>query len=118
MSLHAVIGVALGALASSFVVGWGFLWPWAAREARMSGWRLAQTVLLPVWLACAPLLLFLVCIRNFPMFDFRGSSPLFVCESLLAFAVAATCVWRRALTDAERQHLAGKFGGMFARPAV
>ncbi|HWD20892.1 MAG TPA: oligosaccharide flippase family protein [Verrucomicrobiae bacterium] len=115
MWLRAVIGVALGSLIATFIIGWAFLWPWAAREARMSGLQLARTVILPVWLACLPLLAFLFCIRNFSWFDFRGSAPLFIAESLLAFGVAGACVWKGALTLSERQHLLSKLGGRFAR---
>ena len=39
-----VLCVALGSLLSTLVVGWTFLWPWAAREAQMTGWQLARTV--------------------------------------------------------------------------
>jgi O-antigen/teichoic acid export membrane protein len=116
--LRAVIGVAVGSLVASLIIGWGFLWPWAAREAQVSGWRLAQTVILPVWLACVPLLLFLLCIRNVAWFDFRASAPLFIAESLLAFAIAAACVWRGALTVEERQHLQSKLENLFARLPV
>jgi O-antigen/teichoic acid export membrane protein len=118
VTLHKVIGVAIGSLFASFVIGWGFLWPWAAREAQVSGWRLAQMVILPVWCACAPLLLFLVCIRNVAAFDFHTSAPLFIGESILAFAVAGACVWRWALSEEERRHLIEKFGNVRGRLPV
>lgn len=118
LTLRKVIGVAIGSLAASFVIGWGFLWPWAAREAQVSGWRLAQIVILPVWTACAPLLLFLICIRNVTWFDFHASASLFIAESVLAFAVAAACVWRWALKEEERRHLCEKIQNLVARLPV
>ena len=109
-----VLCVALGSLLSSLIVGWGFLWPWAARDAQVSGWQLTRTVLAPIWLACLPLLLFLVCARFCPWIDFRTSTPLFMAESVVAFLVAGVGLWTRALTAQERQHLLMKFGKSFA----
>lgn len=109
-----VVCVALGSLISSMFVGWGFLWPWAARDAQVSGWQLARNVLAPIWLACVPLLLFLVCARFCPWIDFRTSTPLFVAESLVAFFVGAVGLWKGALRPEERQHLIMKFGKSFA----
>jgi O-antigen/teichoic acid export membrane protein len=44
-----VLCVALGSLISTLLIGWTFLWPWAAREAQMSGWQLMRAVLVPIW---------------------------------------------------------------------
>lgn len=110
-----IVCVALGSLISSMLVGWGYLWPWAIREARMTGWQLARTVMGKTWLSCLPLLAFLMLARFCPWFDFRGSTLFFMVESVLAFAVAAACLWRGALRAGEREHLLAKFGKIFAR---
>ncbi|HZM03901.1 MAG TPA: oligosaccharide flippase family protein [Candidatus Saccharimonadales bacterium] len=110
-----VLCVALGSLISSMLVGWGYLWPWMIRESRLSGWQLAATIIFPIWLACLPLLGFLLFARFCPWFDFRGSTPIFIAESMLAFAVGGLCLWRGALKDGEREHLVAKFDKILGR---
>lgn len=104
-----VIGVALASLVSTLIFGWVFLWPWAAREAQLSGWKLARLVLGPPWLACLPLLLLMLCQRAIPSLDFQRDSRLFAIEGLLAGLLGAVSVWRMALSDAERSRLSSEF---------
>jgi O-antigen/teichoic acid export membrane protein len=111
---RSVICVAWGSLIASLIVGWGFLWPWTARSAQISMWQLAQTVLIPVWLACIPLLAFLLAGRLCPWMDFRASTPLFMAEALIALCVGAGGLWKLALTVNERQQLLSKMGRSFA----
>jgi O-antigen/teichoic acid export membrane protein len=132
-----VVAVAVGALLPSLVIGWGYLWPWAAREAGVKGWQLAAHVLFRNWWACAPLLLFGLFCRALPVLalwlfpgldratlhwlDFRDNNVLFVLEGALASLLAAAGLWRWALTDAEREKLLGKFSQLtarFARPKL
>ena len=108
-----VLCVALGSLISTTVFGWGFVWPWAAREARLSGLQLARTVLLPIWYSCLPLLLFVILGRFSPWFDFRSSTALFFVEASLAMLIAAVGLWRHALTTDERENLSLRFGKIF-----
>ena len=100
-------------LVSTFLFGWGFLWPWAAREAKLSGWKLARIVLVPTWLACLPLIVLILFERSLPMLDFRKNLPLFALESSTALAVGAWALWRLALTSVERLQLAG-----YPRPSI
>jgi O-antigen/teichoic acid export membrane protein len=114
-----VLGVALGSLISTFVFGWFLLWPWAAREAQLSGWKLARMVLGPTWLACLPLLALIAFERVTPFLDFGDSVLLLAAQSCTAMLIAAWSLWRLALTTPERDKLAqilGKFLGK-RRPA-
>lgn len=108
-----VLCVALGSLISTMVFGWFFIWPMAAREAEMSCWRLARTVVIPIWIASLPLLGFLLLGRLIPWFDFRTSFFLLVAECAAATLVAGLCIWRGALTTSEREHLISRFGKLF-----
>jgi O-antigen/teichoic acid export membrane protein len=101
-----VLCVAIGSLVSTFIFGWFFLWPWAAREAQLSGWSLARMVLGPTWLACVPLLGLVGFERAIPFLDCRDSLPLLAVESCAAFLIAAFGLWRLALTSLERDKVA------------
>jgi O-antigen/teichoic acid export membrane protein len=101
-----VLCVALGSLISTFIFGWFFLWPWAAREARLSGWTLARMVLGPTWLACVPLLVLIAFERLVPFLDFKDSVLLLGLESVTAMLLVAWSLWRLALTRLERDKLA------------
>ncbi len=108
-----VLCVALGSLISTMIFGWFFVWPMAAREAEMSCWQLARTVLIPIWLASLPLLGFLLLGRFVPWFDFRTSTLLFFAECAVAVLVAAISFWHAALKRNEREHLTARFGKYF-----
>jgi O-antigen/teichoic acid export membrane protein len=97
-----VVCVALGSLVSSFVFGWFYLWPWAAREVNLSGWALARTVLLPSWLACSPLLGLVLLGHFLPHWDFPHGLLSLALQSTVALLIAAWGLWRVALTALER----------------
>ena len=110
-----VVGVALGSLIATFFYGWFTIWPWAAREVNLSGWRLAETVLLPIWSACLPLIAFVLVLRVVPWLDFKSSTLIFLVECAIAAVVGALCLWYRALTREERGHLTVKLGRFIPR---
>jgi O-antigen/teichoic acid export membrane protein len=113
-----VICVAIGSLLSGFIIGWCVLWPWGAREARITGWQLAKTVLIPIWLACLPLLAFLFMGRYFEWLDFRASIWRFFAEAAVAGIVAAYCLWKFALSQNERDIAMMRLGKIFGRKFV
>jgi hypothetical protein len=100
---------------SGFIIGWAVLWPWGAREAQLSGWQLARIVLIPIWLACLPLLAFLFAGRYFPWLDFRTSIWRFFADAALAGLVAVVGLWKCALNQSERDLVLMRFGKMFGR---
>ncbi len=110
-----ILCVAIGSLVSTFIFGWFFLWPWAAREAQLSGWRLARMVLGPTWLACLPLLAVIGFERAIPFLDYRDSLVLLVLESGTAFLIAGWGLWRLALTGLERAKVATVIGRRLGR---
>ncbi|MGZ4987218.1 MAG: lipopolysaccharide biosynthesis protein [Limisphaerales bacterium] len=105
-----VLCVALGSLVSGFIIGWCVLWPWGAREAKTTGWQLAKTVLIPVWLACLPLVAFLFMGRYFAWLDFRTSLWRFFMEAAVAGLVAAFGLWKYALSQPEREIVLMRLG--------
>jgi hypothetical protein len=111
-----ILCVAVGSLISTFIFGCFYLWPWAAREAKVSGWALARTVVLPTWLACLPLAALIVFQRILPQLDFRGSLWLLIMSSSVAILVAALGLWRLALTTVEREKLTLIFKKLLRRP--
>jgi O-antigen/teichoic acid export membrane protein len=113
-----VVVVAMGSLIPSLIFGWGYLWPWAAKDAGVNGWQLAGHVLFRNWRACLPLLAFGLACRAIPALNFREDFLLFVIESVLACGLAAAGIWQWALTNNEREKISGKLGkftGRFGR---
>jgi O-antigen/teichoic acid export membrane protein len=110
-----VVCVAIGSLVATTFFGWFYIWPWAAREARMTGWLLARTVLFPIWLACIPLVGFIGLCRFMPWLDFRTSTVLFLVNCTLAGLVAFVSLWRGALTSVERATFLLRVGKIFTR---
>lgn len=126
-----VVVVAIGSLIPSLIIGWGYLWPWAAKDAGLNGWQLAAHVLFRNLRACLPLVTFALVCRALPMavqwlapgvspatlhwLDFRDNIVLFVIEGSIAGVLALGGVWTWALTASEREKVAGKFGKLTAR---
>ncbi|MGV3775060.1 MAG: lipopolysaccharide biosynthesis protein [Verrucomicrobiales bacterium] len=106
-----VLCVAIGSLVATFIFGWFYIWPWAAREANLSPWRLARAVLLPTWVSCLPLLGIILLERYFDLPGYTNSFTVLVFESILAFAVAGICLWHFALKADER----AKFTSFFSK---
>jgi O-antigen/teichoic acid export membrane protein len=111
MIYQRVWAVALGSLIATTFFGWYYLWPWAAREAGLSGWKLARIGVIPAWFACWPLLALVAVIRFWPRLNFDDSTATFLIESSIAGLVAAVGLWKLALNDEER----AKFSGMVLR---
>lgn len=105
-----VLCVAVGSLVATFAFGWFYIWPWAAREANLSPWRLARTVLVPTWVSCLPLLGIILLERYFDFPGFSNSLTTLAFESVLAMAVAGVCLWHFALKPDERAKFANFFG--------
>jgi O-antigen/teichoic acid export membrane protein len=101
-----VVCVAIGSLVATFIFGWFSIWPWAAREANLTGWCLARTVLFPTWLACVPIVALLLFGRHLTTPDFGRSIYALLTQGVFVSAIAALCLWRIALRPGERE----KFG--------
>jgi hypothetical protein len=100
-----VISVAVGSLTATFIFGWFAIWPWAAREANLTGWKLARTVLFPTWLACCPMLLLLVMARYVTFPDLRANIYAVALQGVIVAALASVGLWFVALRPNERARL-------------
>jgi hypothetical protein len=109
LALKNVVCVAIGSLGATFVFGWFFIWPWAAREAKLSGWQLARTVLFPTWAACLPIVALILTIRQFTPSDFHLSVAALAAEGGLFLVLAAVCMWRIVLNEVERARFSSAF---------
>jgi peptidoglycan biosynthesis protein MviN/MurJ (putative lipid II flippase) len=110
-----VVCVAVGSLVASVIVGWGFMWPWCAREAGLSAWQLARAILLPSLTACLPMAAALAVLRWLPWHHGTLNFGVVAMESAFALLVALAGFWKVVLTDGERQKVAGRFGRFFPR---
>jgi peptidoglycan biosynthesis protein MviN/MurJ (putative lipid II flippase) len=113
-----VISVAVGSLIATFVFGWFWLWPWAAREANLTGWKLARIVIFPTWLACLPIVALILLGRFLMSPEFQASIFALLTEGTLISIVAAVCLYRVALSPVEREKLNSTVGKIFRRPTV
>jgi len=109
------IGAAIGSLVPALIIGWGFLWPWAAREIGTTPTQLARDALVPAFFASGPLLVFGVLCRVVPIFDARSSIPALFVEGILAVAIAALGTWRLGLEAEERATILARFRGTLTR---
>jgi peptidoglycan biosynthesis protein MviN/MurJ (putative lipid II flippase) len=113
-----VVSVAVGSLIATFLFGWFSLWPWAAREANLSGWKLARTVIFPTWLACLPIVAIIILGRILMKPEFQASIYALITEGTLIFMVAAVCLYRVALLPGEREKFASALNKIFRKPTV
>lgn len=113
-----VLCVAIGSLCATFFFGWFLIWPWAAREANTSPWKLARTVLIPTWIACLPLLGIILIERHFTLPEFRGSIYGLGLEAFFILLVAMICMWQLALKAEERARVVALIGRRFKSSTV
>lgn len=114
-----VVCVAVGSLVASLIVGWGFMWPWCARDAGLSPWQLARAVVLPSLTACLPMAAALLALRFLPWHHATLNFGVVMVESAFAVLVALTGLWKVVLTEGERHKAAERFAHFFPkrRPA-
>ena len=113
-----VLCVAIGSLIPTLVIGWGWLWPWAARECGMSSWELLRRVAWPVWGACLPMLAFLALARWAPWLHTHFNFGMLVLDSALACGIGAAGLWFLVLTVKERNAVADRLRMPFLRSRV
>jgi len=100
--LKSPIGAALGSLVPALAIGWGFLWPWIAREIDMTSVALARQVVFPSLLATIPLVVFGLSCRMIPALDFRTSILMFFIDGCVGVVLVAMSMWKISLTPSER----------------
>jgi len=100
--IYPILGVVIGSLIPSLIIGWGFLWPWAVRYAGVSGMRLADHILFRNWAACMAVVTWGVLCHILPQAEFRYSKLMFFIEAGFATLIAGIGIWYGSLTDADR----------------
>ena len=98
--------VALGSLLPNLVIGWFVMWPWAAREANVTGLQLLRETILPGVLVSVPVALLLAAAGTLVQ---HRSLPITAVESAFAGLAALLCLWFLALNNSERMAIAARF---------
>ena len=115
-----VVAVAVGSLLPTLFIGWVHLWPWIARERGLTPVSLLQRAVLPVLVACIPMLLVQVTAQQLGIFNGNHALVRVTIEGGAAGAVGALCLWRWVLGGHERAFILrrlpflGRFGSMTA----
>jgi O-antigen/teichoic acid export membrane protein len=99
---YPILGVAIGSLIPSVVIGWFFLWPWASRYAGVGGEHLANHVLFRNVAACMPVVLYGTLCHVLPGAYFQDNQLMFFIEAGFAVVIAGLSIWYGSLTDADR----------------
>ncbi len=113
-----VVCVAVGSLIATTIFGWFFLWPWAAKEANISGLSLARIVIVPSLLACLPLVAFILLGKYAPWDAENAGLVSFLAQSTLAGVIGAIGLWKWALSNEERAVVSAKVGRIFNRTSL
>ncbi len=113
-----VVSVAVGSLVATFIFGWFWLWPWAAREANLSGWKLARTVLFPTWVACLPIVGIILLGRIVLAPENQASIYALITEGSLIAIVGAICLYRVALLPGEREKFSSLMVKFLRKPTT
>lgn len=108
LTFRSVIAVAVGSLIPTLCLGWGWLWPWMAREAGITPWKLFNRTVAPSLVACLPMLVVLVVLRFVVLAPGGSALGAMFIESTLAGLVALAGLWRCALASEERIQLLRK----------
>jgi O-antigen/teichoic acid export membrane protein len=109
------IGVALGSLVPALLIGWFFLWPWAAREIGMSTGMLFKSTLFPALRASGALCIFGFVWRFGLKMELGKGFVVFVIEALLAVIIGGIGTWRLGLDNAERSGIVTKIDTAWIR---
>ena len=100
-----VAAVAVGSLLPTLFFGWVFLWPWMAREAGLTAGELFRRAILPAWIACVPMLVFLLAAHVGAVFPADNPWLPVLLQGSAAGLIAAFTLWRVALNPRERDEL-------------
>jgi O-antigen/teichoic acid export membrane protein len=110
-----VVCVAVGSLIPSLIIGWGFMWPWCARDAGVSPWQLARSILLPTLIGCLPMAAALWALHLLPWHHATLNFGAVALESTFALLIALVGFWKQVLTDTERAKASGYFARILPR---
>ncbi len=115
--LKSIVGVAWGSVIPTVVIGWGWLWGWAAREAGLSRAALFLRVVWTAWRGVVPMLVLAVGLRLQPWWASGSNTLLLLLESALVSLVGLVGLWHFSLEAHERETVRAKLGRRFGRVA-
>ena len=118
LAFRSMVGVALGSVIPTVFFGWGLLWGWAAKEARLSRWELFRRVALPAWIGCLPMIALAAALRLQPFWASGSNTFLVLGEGAVVGAAGLAGLWRFGLTAADRERISGKLLGKRRRQAA
>lgn len=107
--LRSILGVAIGALVTAVVFGWGQLWGWAAREAGLSRTALFARIVLPAWKGCLPMIAAAFALRFQPWWIPGSTLTRFLAEGTLLGLLGIAGIWRLSLGPGERAQLLARW---------
>ncbi|HEX4343571.1 MAG TPA: oligosaccharide flippase family protein [Verrucomicrobiae bacterium] len=113
--IYPILGVVLGSLLPSLVIGWGFLWPWASRYAGVSGMQLANHILFRNWAACMAVVTWGTLCHILPQAAFEKNKLMFFIEAGFAVVIAGLGIWYGSLTEADRTKFREQYDGVRAK---
>ncbi|MFZ4763951.1 MAG: lipopolysaccharide biosynthesis protein [Roseimicrobium sp.] len=116
LTFRNVVCVAIGSLIPTLLIGWGVIWPWLARDTRMTQWQLLQRTMLPTWLSCLPALGVLIALQSLPALNLGSDWATLLVHGPIGAALAYALVFRFAMTPTERALIASKIP--FLKPAA
>jgi hypothetical protein len=105
LQFRSILGVAVGSLVPTLLVGWGVLWGWVAVETGLSRLALVRRFLLPAWLGCLPMAALAVGLRTQPWWSSAATPLRFAGEIALVGGVGLLGLWRLSLDRTERHRL-------------
>ncbi|MGE3310241.1 MAG: lipopolysaccharide biosynthesis protein [Limisphaerales bacterium] len=119
LALRNILGVAIGSVIPTVVLGWGVLWGWAAHEAGLGRWALFRKIVLPVWLGSIPMVALAAVLRLQPWWTSGGTTLLVLAEGAAVGTAGLAGLWWITLQPAERANLASRLrGGNNPQPAA
>lgn len=107
--MKSILGVAWGSVIPTFLLGWGVLWGWAAKEAGLSRWALFSGVVLRAWLGCLPMIAVAAGFRLQPWWASGSNTLLVLAEGGVVSAVGLAGLWQLSFSRGERAKFAAKF---------
>lgn len=117
LALRNILGVAIGSAIPTVCLGWGLLWGWAAREARLTRWNLLRRVVLPAWYGCLPMIALALAFQTQPFWTSGANILLVVAEAAAVSVTGLAGLWFLALSPTERTTLSRRLRRQPAPPA-